>query len=137
MDETISVQAAGIDIDHGIYRDIPLFYQDRAGKRYTVPFDIVSLFRDGSKEPYRTVDQSNGVRVYFGSATYELPSGPHTYQFRYRVNRVLGYFPDYDQLYWNVTGNGWRFPIDVATATVLLPANACDGRAGQGIFRHA
>ena len=30
---------------------------------------------------------------------------------------------DHDELYWNVTGNAWKFPIDVATATVLLPPN--------------
>ncbi len=127
VNETIDVEAAGINIQHGIYRDIPLIYQDRMGNRYAVRFDIVSLVRDGNVEPYHTADQSNGIRIYFGSSTYELPPGPHTYQFRYRVERVLGYFPDYDQLYWNVTGTGWRFPIDVTTATVLLPAHARDG----------
>ena len=28
----------------------------------------------------------------------------------------MGFFADHDELYWNVTGNGWDFEIDRATA---------------------
>ena len=35
----------------------------------------------------------------------------------------MGYFADHDELYWNVTGNGWGFPIDRASARVVLPAD--------------
>jgi uncharacterized membrane protein YgcG len=123
VQETITVQSAGESIKHGIYRDFPTRYPDLAGNRYSVLFEIVSLRRDGHGEPYHTEDQSNGVRVYFGSSTYDLPPGEHTYEFTYRTNRQLGFFKDHDELYWNVTGNAWKFPIEVATATVVLPAN--------------
>jgi uncharacterized membrane protein YgcG len=121
--ETIAVESAGVDIVHGIYRDFPTRYSDRAGNHYSVLFDVVSVRRDGNSEPYHTEDLSNGVRVYFGSSSYDLPPGNHTYQFAYRTNRQLGFFRDHDELYWNVTGNAWKFPIDMATATVLLPPN--------------
>ena len=39
----------------------------------------------------------------------------------YKTTRQLGFFDDHDELYWNVTGNGWAFPIDRATANVVLP----------------
>ena len=94
-----------------------------AGNRYSVLFDIAGVRRDGNAEPYHTENLSNGIRVYFGSSSYALPSGTHSYQFAYSTNRQLGFFRDHDELYWNVTGNAWKFPIDVATATVLLPAN--------------
>ena len=121
--ETIVVESAGVDMVHGIYRDFPTRYRDRLGNGYSVLFDIVRLRRDGNAEPYHTEELGNGVRVYFGSSSYELPPGPHTYQFIYRTNRQLGFFSDHDELFWNVTGNGWKFPIDVATATVLLPSD--------------
>lgn len=121
--ETIVVESAGVDMIHGIYRDFPTRYRDRLGNNYSVLFDIVRLRRDGNAEPYHTENLSNGVRVYFGSSSFNLPPGTHTYQFTYRTNRQLGFFRDHDELYWNVTGNGWKFPIDTATATVLLPAN--------------
>ncbi|MBZ5494380.1 MAG: DUF2207 domain-containing protein [Acidobacteriia bacterium] len=121
--ETIAVESAGVDIVHGIYRDFPTRYKDRAGNGYSVLFYVVSVRRDGNSEPYHTENLSNGIRVYFGSSSYDLPAGDHTYQFSYRTNRQLGFFRDHDELYWNVTGNAWKFPIDVATATVLLPPN--------------
>ena len=119
--ETITVQSAGEKIQHGIYRDFPTRYKDRLGNNYAVTFEIVSLERDGSRESYHTSDMDNGVRVYFGSSSYDLPPGVHTYEFTYRTSRQLGFFKDHDELYWNVTGVGWGFPIDVATATVALP----------------
>lgn len=121
--ETIVVESAGVDIVHGIYRDFPTRYADRAGNHYSVLFDVISVRRDGNAEPYHTEDLSNGVRVYFGNSSYDLPPGNHTYQFAYRTNRQIGFFRDHDELYWNVTGNAWKFPIDVATATVMLPPN--------------
>ncbi len=120
--EKIQVESAGIDIVHGIYRDFPTHYKDGLGNRYSVTFAVVSVLRDGNTEPYHTKEIDNGVRVYFGRSDYELPPGIHTYEFTYRTSRQLGFFPDHDELYWNVTGNGWKFPIDAATATVLLPA---------------
>ena len=39
----------------------------------------------------------------------------------YRTTRQIGFFDDYDELYWNATGTGWTFPIDVAEARITLP----------------
>ena len=119
--ETIDVDSEGVDIVHGIYRDLPTRYHDRAGIRYSVLLDIVRVYRDGRNEPYHTETTDDGVRVYFGSSSVELPTGPHTYEFEYRTNDQLGFFRDHDELYWSVTGTRWKFPIDAATATVLLP----------------
>lgn len=33
---------------------------------------------------------------------------------------MLGFFDEYDELYWNATGLEWAFPIDHATATVTF-----------------
>jgi uncharacterized membrane protein YgcG len=119
--ETIDVVAAGIKIKHGIYRDFPTRYRDHFNNRYTVEFDVVSVERDGQAEPWHISSISDGVRVYFGSSTELVSEGPHRYVFTYRTNRQLGFFKDHDELYWNVTGTKWDFPIDVATATVVLP----------------
>jgi uncharacterized membrane protein YgcG len=40
---------------------------------------------------------------------------------RYRTTRQIGFFSDYDELYWNATGNGWVFPIERAEARITLP----------------
>lgn len=64
---------------------------------------------------------TNGKRVYIGQANVFLRPGEYTYTLTYKTERQLGFFKDHDELYWNVTGNGWVFPMDKATATVQLP----------------
>jgi uncharacterized membrane protein YgcG len=123
VDETIRVHAEGNQIRHGIYRDFPTLYKDRFGNRVHVDFDPLTLTRDGKDEPFHTENQINGVRVYFGSSDTLLETGDYTYAFHYRTNRQLGFFDDFDELYWNVTGNGWDFPIDEASAAVTLPGS--------------
>jgi uncharacterized membrane protein YgcG len=128
--ETIRVNAEGKDIRRGIYRDFPTSYKDRLGNHYRVSFDVVDVQRDGNNEAFHTEDRSNGVRVYMGSASYMLPPGVHEYRLRYITSRQLGFFEEYDELYWNVTGGGWMFFIDRASAIIELPqaVNAGDLR---------
>jgi uncharacterized membrane protein YgcG len=120
--ETIRVRAEGHNIRRGIYRDFPTTYPANDGRQIVVAFAFESAARDGQDEPWRTEPRGNGVRVYLGSANVMLPHGEHTYELTYRTDRQMGFFSDHDELYWNVTGNGWDFPIDRATARVLLPA---------------
>ena len=128
--ETIAVNAAGRRIRHGIYRDFPTRYKDRLGNDVIVDFEVMAVERDGQSEIWRMQPQGNGVRVYFGDQNTILPVGRHEYAFTYQTRRQLGYFADHDELYWNVTGNGWIFPIDEASASVTLPANVPQGAIG-------
>jgi len=128
--ESIQVQSAGRKIRHGIYRDFPTRYTDRRGVSHRTDFKILSVMRDGRPEPFHTKKLSNGIRIYIGSKNRTLRPGVYTYQLTYRTRRQIGFFPDFDELYWNVTGNDWDFVIDRARAVVELPA-------GADILRHA
>ena len=64
------------------------------------------------------------MRTYFGHADRLLEAGEHTYVFRYEASRMLGFFAAHDELYWNVTGFDWAFPIDKASASVKLEFDA-------------
>ncbi len=119
--ETIRVNTEGREIRRGIYRDFPTTYKDRYGNRYRVTFDILDLLRNNLEEDFHTQDMSNGVRVYMGSADRMLAPGVHEYRLRYHTTRQLGYFEDFDELYWNVTGSDWKFSIDRASAIIELP----------------
>jgi uncharacterized membrane protein YgcG len=119
--ETIVIQAAGQLIRRGIFRDFPTDYRDRLGNRYRVGFEVLGVTRNGQPEPFHTERQANGVRVYVGRANVFVEPGRHEYMIRYRTDRQLGFFAAHDELYWNVTGNGWDFPIERAGAAVQLP----------------
>jgi len=123
VSESIRVFAGGDKIKHGIYRDFPTEYKDKLGIRKHVPFELVSITRDGHEEDYHTSGRSNGLRVYIGPRFASVPVGEHTYVVTYLTDRQMGFYKDRDELYWNVTGNGWDFPIEHASATVHLPIN--------------
>lgn len=116
--ETIQVRAEGRQIRRGIYRDYPTNYEDRFGNDVQVVYEPRSVLRNDQREDFFSEDRRNGVRTYFGSADRMLDQGIHTYTYRYDANRMIGFFDDHDELYWNVTGLGWDFPIDNATASV-------------------
>ena len=123
--ETITVNAQWYEIKRGIYRDFPTRYYDKdTGLLHTASFEVVRVTRDGLEEPWFTESMGGGTRVYIGDKNTYVPRGVHTYELVYRTGRQLRYFEDYDELYWNVTGNGWSFPIRVARAQVTLPPGA-------------
>ena len=84
----------------------------------------------GGKTPYKLESISGGTRVRIGDADAFISHGEHRYTIRYRATREIGFFEDFDELYWNVTGNGWAFAIDKARIAVELPE-------GASILRHA
>lgn len=129
--ETIRVDAEGQQIRRGIFRDFPLRAEDANGREVLVGFDVLEVTRNGEPEPYAVERANRAARVRIGQAEVWLTPGVHTYQITYRTDRQLRFFDDYDELFWNVTGNAWAFPIDVARATVHLPG---DARAEDVVF---
>lgn len=118
--ETITVHATGDKIRHGIYRDFPFSWVegDETG------FKIVTVERDGRQDAWSRQAISGGTRVYLGTQSQMVPPGDHTYRISYRTDNQVRSHDTYDNLVWNVTGNGWLFPIAQATATVSLPGKA-------------
>ncbi len=138
--ETIRVRAEGDRIQRGIYRDFPTRYEDRYGNSVRVGFELLGVERDGRPEPNFTERVGNGIRINTGNDNFLPTPAEFTFAIRYRVTRELGFFPTHDELYWNVNGLGWAFPIDEVHARVSLPSpvdppalklDAYTGRAGD------
>jgi len=119
--ETIQVHSLGHSIKHGIYRDFPTGRQRANGGTYTVSFRLLDIQRDGHPEPYHVTTNRKSKRIYIGSKNRTLPPGDYTYTIRYKTGFQIGFFKSHDELYWNVTGTQWQFPIDHASATIHLP----------------
>src|SRR5690554_230571 len=122
--ETIAVNAEGEDIRRGIYRDIPVVMQGRDGGKVRPDFDVAGVWRDGATETYRVERMGDFQRIWIGHPDVLLRHGPHTYTITYTMSRMARSFEDHDELYWNVTGNYWIFPILSAEASVTLPDGA-------------
>jgi hypothetical protein len=96
--ETITVRAEGDEIRRGIFRDFPTDYTDRFGNRYSIPFDVQSVRRDGEPEPHFTEVQPDGVRLYIGREDRFLDPGVYEYRITYETDRAIGYFEEQDRL---------------------------------------
>jgi Predicted membrane protein (DUF2207). len=119
--ENIEVNVEHNKIRRGIFRDFPTIYKTPMLTKSTVGFKVDKVLRNGQPEPYHTEPLAGGVRIYIGDKNRMVPRGLQTYTIAYRTDRQMAFLETHDRFAWNVTGNGWGFPIDSVTATVHLP----------------
>ena len=108
---------------HGIHRTIPIEYPGPSGTNYELFLDIKSVTDGaGSKLKYESsvAKGSRDLKIYIPDAV----DTTRVVEIVYRVRNGTRFFRDYDEFYWNVTGNDWLVPIDHASATVRLPDSA-------------
>ncbi len=119
--ENIRVRADRDQIRRGIFRDLPVraYFEDGTVERYRLR--ILSVLRDGEPEPFFTEGSTIGRRIYIGREDVLLQPGIYTYTLTYEMTDQIGFFEGFDEVYWNVTGTEWAFPILSASARVLLP----------------
>ena len=111
---------------HGIYRDIPFRYVDELGKKTIMPLEIVSVADQFGMTWKTKVGRRGGfLRIRIGDPGLYV-DGRKVYVITYTVENSIGFFPDHDELYWNVTGNDWTAAIGSASATVTV---ASEGRS--------
>jgi uncharacterized membrane protein YgcG len=114
----------------GIYRYIPTEYPGPKGTNYTLFLKVVSVADgDGTPLKYET-HRNNGLlnlKIYVPGAV----DTTSTVLISYTSPDALRYFDNYDEFYWNVTGNDWPVPIDHASAFVSFPTNAAGSLRAQ------
>jgi hypothetical protein len=116
--------AVNNEIKRGIVRAFPLYYINKYKLFQNTTFKLKAVLRDGKAEKYHTEKHENGILIYTGSKEIFLDKGAYTYSITYETDHQLKSLKDFDELYWNVTGNGWSFKIDSATCTIILPKGA-------------
>ncbi len=121
--ETIRVNAMGVEIQRGIFRMIPLT-RTLAGRTVNCKYEVVSVKKNGSAEKYQTKHEDGHLAIYIGDEDIYLQPDVYEYEITYETWRQIGYFDDFDELYWNVTGNEWSFEIEKASAAIYLPDGA-------------
>ncbi|MGY8799776.1 MAG: DUF2207 domain-containing protein, partial [Longimicrobiales bacterium] len=105
---------------NGIFRNIPVEYRTPQGFSYKLWLDDVSVTgMDAEPLEYWNKRERHyrQLKIRVTGANDAL----RTVVIRYRVPNGLKYWEEYEELYWNVTGDEWDVPIQAATATILLP----------------
>ncbi len=108
---------------HGIHRTIPIDYPGPSGANYTLFLKVTGVKdADGNALKYEL-----SRRGHYRDIKINIPGAVNTtktVEIDYEIKNPIRFFPDHDELYWNVTGNDWPVPIDYASALVMFPANA-------------
>jgi hypothetical protein len=118
--EIIKVYAAQFEINHGIFRELPMKnYSSKVARNNF--YTVMNVSRDGMKEPFHIDIDTDKYTIYIGDKDSTLNEGTYTYKLTYEVEAQVHSYNDFDEVYWNVTGNYWQFEIDNVTARVILP----------------
>ncbi len=103
---------------HGIFRYIPIRYE-REGKTVSLPphsFKVID--ETGDSIPFTRASDGKNVTLKIGKAQ-ETFTGSKTYIISYQVNEALEETDQGLRLYWDITGEGWAFPILKSKAEVV------------------
>jgi uncharacterized membrane protein YgcG len=123
--ERIVVDFDGLE-RHGIYRTVEVVYKrvvpDIPVAAGRVRFSLrVRGVTDGSGNPVPyEVSGGNVKEIKIGNPERTV-TGRQVYVIDYALSGGLGFFEEFDELYWQVTGTEWPVPVEHASATVLLP----------------
>jgi uncharacterized membrane protein YgcG len=113
---------------NGIYRVIPVEYEGPGGLNYTLRLRVESVTDDAGTPLRHDVERqgdSRRIRMWVPGAE----NATRTIVLTYSADNALRFFDEHDELYWNVTGSQWDYPIGRVTAEVLLPETVTGVRA--------
>lgn len=119
--ESLLVTVEQNKIRRGIFRDLPMRYKDDRGKASSTQYKVLSVERNGRPEPFETSVEGDYLRVRIGRPDVILDRMAHRYVITYETSTQVGFFDTYDELYWNITGLGWDFPILEVEAVIYPP----------------
>lgn len=121
--ENIKVYSLGNNIKRGIFRALPLS-RNLNNKSQKVRYHIISVKKNGEYEDYHEETEDGYLKIYAGNKDVLLDPGTYDYEIKYKTENQIGFFPQYDEFYWNVNGTYWDFDVDTISARVNLPAGA-------------
>ncbi len=126
VEETLEYQFTTGAKKHGILRILPERYT-RSWLRYDLHYTVEQVLQDGKMVPWEAERQGADLVLRIGDPV-AFVTGTHRYLIRYRTDRAITDFADSHELYWNVTGNEWPFPIvrsSFAFAGVPIQRQTC------------
>ncbi len=142
FDATVRVEKSGwIDVReqiqvhfsgswNGIFRTIPVEYRTPQGFSYRLLLEDVSV-RDPEGAALEFTNTREG---HYRKLKIRVPGADNATRkvvIHYRVPNALKFWQDYDELYWNVTGDEWEVPIRSVSVMVLLPPGVSGTRTAS------
>ena len=87
-------------------------------------YDIIKVEKNQQAEPYFSEYSDNDFTIYIGQREVFLTNGIYEYMIQYRVPNQIGFFDDYDEIYWNAIGTDVSFKIEKGSCRISVPNGA-------------
>jgi Predicted membrane protein (DUF2207) C-terminal domain/Predicted membrane protein (DUF2207) N-terminal domain len=129
IDVTESITARFTGSWNGIYRTIPVEYHTPQGFNWTLRLDFLGATLGPERQALKVESARERHYIKYKIWVPGAANATHTVNLHYRAKNGLRFFPDHDELYWNITGDEWDVPIQAASATIHLPGGATGLRA--------
>lgn len=123
VEEKIVADCGDLPDKHGIFRVVPLETKTEKGT-VKAPVKLISITDfDGQPIKYsETKDNFNHTVAWKIGDSAKITTGENYYKITYLVkNAVRGGNFDFDELYWNLSGEFWEIDIDKFTADIIFP----------------
>src|SRR5258707_1282322 len=120
----------------GLYRPAPVKYVPPQGLNSSLFLDVKRVVEvRGRALKYETSRERHYRKLK--SYVPDADNSTQNISIEYSVSDALRFFEDHDELYWNVTGDGWDIPIQSASAHIILPEGTTNIRANvfTGAYR--
>ncbi len=99
--------------------------------------DIKVVDEDGDKMQDATYSVSENSSYYVIRVDFDVTDRVKTFVFQYKVWGGIGYFSDYDELYWNAVSAEREVPIKSSEVKVTLPEEIAKSQLKQGVYTDA
>lgn len=106
----------------GIVRSLPLNRKMSDGQTIWSKIALKSVKNGGEESPYHTKKNGDFMNIYVGEESVFLDPGTYTYEITYSLPDQIEAFEGYDELFWNVNGTAWNFPMEEVSAEIRLPS---------------
>jgi len=130
LDVTETIEVNFIGVWHGLYRTIPVEYVTPQGFNTTL-FVKLDSATDAAGQALKVESSRQGKYLKWKIYVDDATDVDRTIHLHYQARNGLKFFEDHDELYWNVTGDEWDFPIGDASAQILLPAGVTGVRTSE------
>lgn len=133
--EKITADCGNLPDKHGIFRTLPLISKTNDGQEFKTPIELVSI-TDFSGNPYNysTSKSRKAIEWKIGDADKTV-HGVNEYEIKYHVkNAIRSGNADFDELWWNLSGNLWQIDIDNFSAEIKLPSEINENNTQLWIY---
>jgi len=138
--ETITADCGNASGKHGIFRILPEEINITGIGKVKTPVKLESITdANGNKYKY-TAEKSIGAKTItwkIGDADKTV-TGVNVYVIKYKVKNAIRFFDkDFDEFYWNLTGNFWDLEIDKSHIEVVFPSEIRNDEVATNLYSGA